>query len=295
LVIFSAFYLSRPISTTQTLFVPKGSISHIITQLSEKGYDVGFIDKYILLLLGKPQQGWVRIGSNRLNRIDFLYKITTAKAQIHKITLIPGETLDIFFDMLAKNLKLEKSKLNRYYKELSPYQEAGIYPDTYFVPFGIKERHLIEFLVSQTDRKYRYISNKIFGEYSKKHWLRILIIASIIQKEAGSDKEMPLVSSVIHNRLKKSMRLQMDGTLNYGKYSHIKVTPKRIREDRSTFNTYRHKGLPTTPIGCVSLKAIKSAIFPTKTNYLYFMKSSQGHHDFTDTFKAHRKNIENSK
>jgi len=295
LLIFSAFYLSRPISTTQTLFVPKGSISHIITQLSEKGYDVGFIDKYILLLLGKPQNGWVRIGANRLNRIDFLYKITTAKAQIHKITLIPGETLDIFFNLLVKKLKLDKSKLIRYYKEFSPYPEAGIYPDTYFVPFGIKENHLILFLINQTDKKYRYISNKIFGEYSNKNWLRILIIASIIQKEAGSDKEMPLVSSVIHNRLKKSMRLQMDGTLNYGKYSHIKVTPKRIREDKSTFNTYRHKGLPTIPIGSVSLNAIKSAIVPPKTNYLYFMKNSKGHHDFTDTFKAHRKNIENSK
>ena len=197
LLIFSAFYLSRPISTTQTLFVPKGSISHIITQLSEKGYDVGFIDKYILLLLGKPQNGWVRIGANRLNRIDFLYKITTAKAQIHKITLIPGETLDIFFNLLVKKLKLDKSKLIRYYKEFSPYPEAGIYPDTYFVPFGIKEKHLILFLINQTDKKYRYISNKIFGEYSNKNWLRILIIASIIQKEAGSDKEMPLVSSVI--------------------------------------------------------------------------------------------------
>ena len=49
------------------------------------------------------------------------------------------------------------------------------------------------------------------------------------------------------------MRLQMDGTLNYGKYSHVKVTPERIREDNSTFNTYKHKGLPSSPIGAVSI------------------------------------------
>ena len=48
---------------------------------------------------------------------------------------------------------------------------------------------------------------------------------------------MPKVSSVIYNRLKKDMPLQMDGTLNYGKYSHIKVTPKRIKTDKSGFNT----------------------------------------------------------
>jgi len=106
---------------------------------------------------------------------------------------------------------------------------------------------------------------------------------------------MPLVSSVIHNRLKKGMRLQMDGTLNYGKYSHIKVTPARIQNDNSTFNTYKHKGLPSTPIGAVSISAIKAAIKPAKTKHLYFMKNKKGVHDFSDSFKAHRKNVKRAK
>ena len=102
---------------------------------------------------------------------------------------------------------------------------------------------------------------------------------------------MPIVSSVIYNRLKKGMRLQMDGTLNYGKYSHIKVTPERIKNDTSRFNTYKYKGLPHSPIGAVSFDAIIAAIKPAKTNYLYFMKNAQGVHDFTDSYKTHRKNI----
>jgi len=102
---------------------------------------------------------------------------------------------------------------------------------------------------------------------------------------------MPLVSSVIYNRLSKGMALQMDGTLNYGVYSHIKVTPERIQNDSSRFNTYKYKGLPPSPIGAVSFDALKAAMKPAKTEYLYFMKNAQGKHDFTQSFDAHRQNV----
>ncbi len=241
--------------------------------------------------MGSPQSGWIHIGKNELNRIDFLYKLTNAKAVIQKVTLIPGETSELFFELLSKDMKLDKMKLKKYYNEFSSYPEAGIYADTYYVPHGIKEKHLIHFLVRESEKKYKSISEKIYGNYNKKQWQKVLIIASIIQKEAANNQEMPLVSSVIYNRLKKKMRLQMDGTLNYGKYSHIKVTPERIRSDKSTFNTYKHKGLPDSPIGAVSLSSITAAIKPAKTDYLYFMKNSKGVHDFAKTYQKHRKNI----
>ncbi len=294
-IISFAFYTTIPIKTTQTLFVPKGSIGNIISQLAKKGYALSKIDSYILRLIGTPRSGWVYIGENELNRIDFLYKLTNAKAMIHKVTLIPGETSELFFNDLSQKLQLNKTKLQKYYQEFSSYPEAGIYADTYHVPYGIKEKHLMHFLVRESEKKYKSISEKIYGNYSQKQWQKVLIIASIIQKEAASNQEMPLVSSVIYNRLKKGMRLQMDGTLNYGKYSHIKVTPERIRTDESAFNTYKHKGLPYSPIGAVSLSAITAAIKPAKTDYLYFMKNDKGVHDFAKTFKKHRKNVKKAK
>ena len=295
LIISFAFYTTLPIQTTQTLFVPQGSIDNIITQLIKKGYALTPIDKYILAALGKPQSGWIYVGSTHLNRIDFLYKLTSAKARIEKITLIPGETSAIFFNDLAEKLHLDKEELFKHYRTFSSYPEAGIYADTYYVPLGIKEKQLMDFLIRESEKKYKNFSEKIYGNYETKRWKKILTIASIIQKEAANNDEMPLVSSVIHNRLKKGMRLQMDGTLNYGEYSHTRVTPERIRNDETTFNTYKHKGIPDSPIGAVSIDAIKAAIKPAKTNYLYFMKNAQGVHDFTDTFKEHRKNIKNIK
>jgi UPF0755 protein len=295
LIISFAFYTTLPIKTTRTLLVPQGSITHIISQLTQKGYALSPIDKYILIFLGQPQSGWVDIGATDLNRIDFLYKLTTAKAKMEEITLIPGETSELFLESVANDLNLEKGKLQNYYKELAHYPEAAIYADTYYVPYGITEKHLMHFLLTESEKKYEKISQKVYGTYNRKQWLKILTTASIIQKEAANNEEMPIVSSVIHNRLKKGMRLQMDGTLNYGKYSHMKVTPERIKNDTSRFNTYKYKGLPPSPIGAVSFTAIKAAISPAKTDYLYFMKNAQGLHDFTNTYKKHRKNIKKVK
>ena len=86
---------------------------------------------------------------------------------------------------------------------------------------------------------------------------------------------MPIVSSVIHNRLKKGMKLQMDGTLNYGIYSNEVVTAERIRDDNTTYNTYKVVGLPTDPVCAVSLEAIKAAIFPVKSDYYSIIDLNQ--------------------
>ena len=120
-----------------------------------------------------------------------------------------------------------------------------------------------------------------------------IIIASIIQKEAANKDEMPIVSSVIYNRLKKDMKLQMDGSLNYGQYSHVKVTPQRIREDTSSYNTYLNKGLPPQPVCSVSKDAIIAAIFPKTTDYLYFVKNKNGTHTFSQNYEKHLENIRN--
>lgn len=289
------FYTSQSLHTEKTLYVPQGSITNIIAQLHKKGYEVSIIDRYILSLLGQPQSGWVDIGAIELNRIDFLYKLATAKAKMEEITLIPGETAVLFFEDIASTLELNASRLQHYYDQNADYPEAAIYAETYCVPYGINEEQLIAFLLKESTRQFGKISQKIYGTYDKKQWLRILTVASIIQKEAANAEEMPLVSSVIYNRLKKGMPLQMDGTLNYGKYSHIKVTPERIRNDTSRFNTYKYKGLPPSPIGAVSFDAIIAAIKPAQTDYLYFMKNKEGTHDFTESYRRHRRNIEKAR
>jgi len=301
LIISLALYSLSPIQTPQSkaitkLSIPQGATSEsIITYLTTRGYNVGFMDSVILSFMGKIRQGEIRLQKKFSSRIDFLYQLTQAKTPLHKITLIPGETKEIFVKIVAKKLDINATKLLQAYTRYAKYPEASISADTYLVPHKMNESKLIKFLLASSERKYRKIATKHYGDYNQTQWLQVLTIASIIQKEAASNTEMPLVASVIYNRLKKNMRLQMDGTLNYGKYSHIKVTPKRIKTDTTRFNTYKYKGLPHSPIGSVGLHAIRATLNPAKSDYLYFMRNKDGVHDFSTTFKQHRKNIQKAK
>ena len=277
------------------LFIPKGSTNDTVSYLNKTGYDLNIIDKIMLRSIGFIQSGWISIDENKLTKMDFLYKLTTSKAALKNITLIPGETSYIFLKHLAKELNLSEEKLQKVYKKHAYKLDGNILADTYSLPYGMNEDHLILYLLSQSSNKYEEFSKKIFGIYDKKKWYYYLSLASVIQKEAASIEEMPIVSSVIHNRLRRGMKLQMDGTLNYGKYSHIRITANRIKEDKSSYNTYKFKGLPKNPVSAVSLNAIKAAIFPVKSDYLYFVKNNKtGLHKFSKSYKSHVNNIKSN-
>ena len=289
-------YISMPIKTTQTVTLPKGSITKTIEHLKSNGYELTMLDTYILAyLLDQPKSGTLEIGEGSMSRIKFLQKLSSAKEAIDIVTLIPGETRPIFLEEISKKYKLDVDKLEAFYEEFSSYKEAGIIPETYHIAQNSDEKSLIKALVEQSDKKYKELSIKYLKTYDKKEWLRVLTIASIVQKEAANNKEMPIVASVVYNRLKIDMPLQMDGTLNYGKYSHVKVTPKRIKEDKSGFNTYANKGLPPYPVCSVSITAMEATLNPKETNHLYFMKNKDGVHDFTNSYQEHLKNIKRAR
>ena len=281
-------------SASSVAFVPQGSIGQIISYMVEKNFDLhDKVDKYLLYMIGKPQSGWVSLNENTLTRGDFLYKLSHSKAPLKVITYIPGETKELFFVQVALAFDLSYEKLMQEYARATPYIDGFLVPETYYIPVGMSEKHLIHFLLAHARKYHKDVFEKIFGEFNETKWQKFIVIASIIQKEAANVEEMPLVSSVIYNRLKKDMKLQMDGTLNYGEYSHIKITPKRIREDTSSYNTYMYKGLPPYPVCSVSKEAIFAAIFPKSTNYLYFVKNKNGTHTFSQNYETHLENIKN--
>ena len=259
--------------------------------MKNEKYDVNKLDSFILRLIGYPQSGWIDMFETDNSKADFLYKLTKQKAALRNVTLVPGETSYIFLNQLANNLKLDRVILQREFSRQANAREGMFVPDTYSIPVGITEDKLIHLLLKVSLAKMKELSLKIFGVYDESKWFRYIAIASVIQKESANKEEMPIVSSVIYNRIKKGMRLQMDGTLNYGKYSHVKVTAKRIREDKSSYNTYLHRGVPKQAVCNVSLEAIKAAIFPSSTDYLYFMKNENNVHDFSCNYSTHLSNI----
>lgn len=286
------YYLTQPLPSASVVFIPQGSISQIIAHLKQNKYALSSIDKYVLFFLGHPQSGWINIGTKNLNRAEFLHKLTIAKAALESLTLIPGETSIIFLEQAAKQLGLDANLLLKEFEKQAPYKEGVFLPETYKIPKGVTEKLLIQMLLNYAQLSHQKTSRKIFGAYNPKKWHQYIIIASVIQKEAANESEMPVVASVIYNRLKKGMKLQMDGTLNYGIYSHTKITPQRIREDNSSYNTYKFEGLPKEAVCNVSLAAIRAAIFPAKTDYLYFVRDKNtGIHIFNTHIDAHNKAV----
>ena len=285
-------YLHASIETPKLLFIPQGSTKRTIVAFKQAGIDLHWFDDYLIKRYGHPQAGWIDIGVKKLSREAFFKKITHAKAALQKVTLIPGETAVIFLESLAKELNLDEQTLKKEFMKQSPYHDGVIFAETYRVPLGIDEKSLISYLVETSLQEHEKLSKEHLQHYHDKEWFEDIVTkASIIQKEAANVDEMPIVSAVIRNRLKKKMKLQMDGTLNYGKFSHIRVSAKKIRDDVSFFNTYKHLGLPPYPVCAVSKEAIRAALNPADVDYLYFVKGKDGKHLFTKSYKQHLRNI----
>lgn len=283
--------------------------------MHNNGYDVSKIDAYILHFLGKIQSGWIEIPREYIesnitpeftdsiepfdiviSRGHFLYALITAKAAMKSVTLIPGETNYFFMRQIAAAFNLKIEDLEAEYSKAAPLSDGIILANTYNLPLHSDAHFIINYLLEASMAKHEALSRELLGDFNKETWFKILSKAAIIQKEAANVAEMPIVASVIENRIAKNMPLQMDGSLNYGKFSHTRITPDRIKNDTSEFNTYKHSGIPTTPSCAVSIDAIKAAINPAKTNYLYFMRNkTTGLHDFSETLTQHEKHVKTAR
>ncbi|MCL1587869.1 MAG: endolytic transglycosylase MltG [Actinomycetia bacterium] len=123
-----------------------------------------------------------------------------------------------------------------------------------------------------------------------------IIIASLIQREAGTDADRPLISSVIHNRLLDDIRLQIDATVVYAIGDvNGRVTAEDLKVP-SPYNTYRVDGLPPTPIGTVQIISVDAAVNPADTDYyFYVLARADGSHAFATTYEEHKANIQKAK
>lgn len=272
--------------------MPKGTITKIISYLNHEGYNAFKLDAIALSYIGYPQSGYIDINKTKLTKLDFLHQLTFAKAKTNKIILIPGETKYFFLRQVANDLNVSLDKLNFFYDKKSPLEDGFIIAQTYEIPKFFSEEQIIDFLINHSKKNHDNICKQFLKPCTKDEYKKVLIIASIIQKEAANTNEMPIVSSVIYNRLKLKMPLQMDGALNYGKFSHDKITSKKIKEDNTSFNTYKYNTIPIYPVCNVSINAIKAAINPKETKYLYFYRDKKTNtHIFEKSYHKHLKNI----
>ncbi len=154
-------------------------------------------------------------------------------------------------------------------KHTPPTLEGFLFPDTYELVEPIK----ISSLVADQLRTFKQNFAKVNLRYARSKHLTpydVLTIASLIESEAATVRDRPLVASVIYNRLADGMMLQLDSTTRFatGNYTHP-LTVSQLHS-RSPWNTRTHLGLPPTPIDNPGMAAIEAAAHPAHTNYLFF-------------------------
>jgi UPF0755 protein len=166
--------------------------------------------------------------------------------------------------------------------------EGYLFPDTYRVwrdqlPAGLLHKQLEEF--TQKTKGFREDAAK-----QGRSFYDVLILASIVEKEAAKDEDRPIIAGIFMNRLKNGMRLQSDATLNYVlKSGRSRLTTTDLQND-SPYNSYTHDGLPPGPISNPGLASMKAALHPANTDYYFFLSDANGKMYYAKTHEEHVRN-----
>lgn len=206
--------------------------------------------------------------------------------------LIPDykrELLKLELDQEISNLDLDKNiNKTQLEKNLITEAEGIIIPTTYHFPMSYQEADIAKSLVNHFKNQRLELLKEAAAESNYSAY-EILIIASLIEEEGKIEAEKKIIASVIYNRLAAEMPLQLDATVQYALEERKERVLYVDLEINSPYNTYKMNKLPPTPIASPGDLALKAAIKPAATNYLFYFAVDDGSHIFTESYQEHLK------
>lgn len=237
----------------------------------------------------------------------------TVAAQTIKFTIPEGFTISQIAERLAEKAGLDKEKFLEAANKPELWTgsiwtkglpsngdlrfplEGYLFPETYEMKAGSTETEVINRMLAELDHKLDQLPEDWLSVMEDRGLTvhQLLTIASLVEREVVADEERAIVASVIQNRLKKKMPMQIDATIQY----LLDKQKERLLEVdlkvESPYNTYLNQGLPPGPIAAPSLKSIEAALYPDQTDYLYYVTKKDGTntHLFAETYSQHQKNI----
>jgi len=261
---------------------------------------------------------WHKGGTLRAGEYRFDHPATVgevygriAKGDVFTLTLVvpPGYNI---FDIAAAAQKAglgeaqdflaAERRDTKLIADLSPHPESlegFLFPDTYRF-----SRHATpDQMVAAMVKRFRAAAVKegllapaeAIGDRSLYDIARVVTMASLVEKEVRVDAERPLVAGVFENRLATGMTLATDPSVIYAALLENRwrgtISQSDLQSD-SAYNTYRHKGLPPGPIANPGVAALRAAMKPARTNFMYFVADAQGHSQFSVDLKEHAKQVQ---
>lgn len=213
------------------------------------------------------------------------------------VTIPEGLRLEQVADRVAEDLGLDGKRflskaesgeyaLPPYLPEGHPTVEGFLFPKTYEFLTDVTEDQVIERLLEQFGAEAGTLDWGRAEQLGLEPY-EVVIVASLIEREARVDEERPKVASVIYNRLREEMLLQIDATVEYALPEHKTRLTYEDYEYPSPYNTYLNPGLPPTPIASPSLASLRAALNPAKTAFLFYLvvDPGTGRHEFAETYQ----------
>jgi UPF0755 protein len=293
-------HLSTPPTTEggQTVSIDEGDSVPLITQKLEDAQIVrsSTLLYFVLVLFFDPTE--IKASRYVFDTPLGVYQVAERlivgdfDTDLTPVTIFEGESREKIANRLGTSIDWFDAEL---FIEITSDLEGQLFPDTYLLP----EQYTTEKLVDLLHRAYLDVIGQYQSEIDKSPLSEkeMLTLASIVEREANTIESMKLVSGIFLNRLEIGMPLQADASIEYVLEHELGnlapgVLAQQLREVDSPYNTYLYPGLPPTPIGNPGRDAIEAVLFPTRSNYFYYITGNDGNFYYAETYTGHLTNID---
>ena len=277
-----------PSNQDQLLIVKKGqSVASIASHLR----DLNLIENRVVFMITLRLKGFhnkIKFGEYMIPRAasmkEIIEKLVSGVSAQYTITIPEGLSTISVIDLINKDTRIKGGLIN-------VTNEGALAPNTYSFDMTTIKEDLFLKMKDEQNKILDFAWNKRAPDLPLKSAYELLILASIVEKEAGNEEDKRKVASVFINRLKKKMRLQSDPTVVFsltgGKNTLNRDLTKADLKIKSPFNTYKIDGLPPSPICNPSKSSIYAVANPIETDFLYFVANGKGGHNFSNNLKLH--------
>jgi len=283
--------------------IPKGSSVRTIGEILGEAGLIKYDPRFLLIARFSGYSGRLQAGEFRLkggNKPgDVIRELAFARPVQHPVTLIEGLRAEEIAEVFEQKGWCDGSNFVSLTKDKEFIESLGfadmlslegyLYPDTYLLTADMKgARKIISMLVHRFRSVWQELASGVDHEISMK---KTVILASMVEKEAAVAGERALIAGVFANRLARGMRLQSDPTVVYPIENFSgRITRKQLR-DPTPYNTYTLPGLPVGPICNPGREALRAALYPAETKYLYFVARNDGTHQFSGSLAGHNRAV----
>lgn len=273
-------------------------------------YQKGVIDsvlKFRLLAKVNGLDSSLKAGSYTFNSAmsyeEIIRILVEGKTSAFNITIPEGYTIDQISKLLEEKGIAKSDEVQEISKNYAPYDyitgapnvkyrvEGFLFPDTYEIANNQKAQDVLKMMSKQFDEQFNEEMRTRAADMGLSI-RNVIILASLVEKEAQDDKDRPIIAQVFINRLRAFMPLQSCATIQYilgQPKAELSVQDTKIE---SPYNTYQNMGLPPGPIANPGIASIKAVLYSEPTEYLYFVADKDGKHHFSKTYEEHLQAID---